>query len=425
MWEPQVFGGATVRPDRYIPDLRRSLVALVCAAAMLLLGSLAPVAAQPRERAQPTAPPGAPEITSTAGGVQFFAATQAGFDSNLDNRFVWRPSPFEMLQLGASGGYKPTDSSAYSFYLSGRDFWYNTLDISQRYDVDAAAGARYDLSPNTALKLGGSYYKDAISLDRYDYYKGFADLINEGELYRLRVKLDSLTEVSTNERLPGTLAPEVFASTSNKAFDFTKNGPTASLLMLQKQMVAPFVVGNYAKVDYFEQVANPLINRNAWEYWTTGGARITFNPDFSVDLGARYNHRNFDDLIFTQFSSWYPDIRVTWHAFDGWTVRGIVERQITEPTTTFGLADDLTTYELSFDKRFDQWTFTGRAFLNHIRPIGDPLNYYKYNWFFGLGYDLTKDTKLFAEYYGRYVIEKVSDLTYERTRVGAGVRVSF
>ena len=412
-----------MRPDRHLTDLRKLFIALIFATGVLsCCGTLA---AQERERQAQPSPQPAPEVGGAGGGVQFFAATQAGFDSNLDNRFLSRPSSFEMLQLGTSGSYKPTDSSAYSFYLSSRDFWYNNLDVSQRYDIDAAVGARYDFSPTTALKIGSSYYKDAISLDRYDYYKGFADLVNEGEIYRLRVKLDSLTEVSTNELLSGTVAPNIFAVANNKAFDFTKNGATASLLMMQKQMVAPFIVGNFADVDYFEQVANPSINRTAWEYWTTAGARVTFSPDFSVDLGARYNHRNFDDLIFTQFSSAYPDIRFTWHAYDGWTVRGIVERQIVEPTTSFGLADDLTTYELDFDKRFDRWTFSGRAFLNHVKPIGDPFNYYKYNWFVGLGYDIDKNTKLFAEYYGRWVDEKVSDLAYERTRVGAGVRVSF
>ena len=412
-----------MRPDRHLTDLRKLFIALISATGVL--SGCGTLAAQERERQAQPSPQPAPETSGAGGGVQFFAATQAGFDSNLDNRFLSRSSPFEMLQLGTSGSYKPTDSSAYSFYLSSRDFWYNNLDVSQRYDIDAAVGARYDFSPTTALKIGSSYYKDAISLDRYDYYKGFADLVNEGEIYRLRVKLDSLTEVSTNELLSGTVAPNIFAVANNKAFDFTKNGATASLLMMQKQMVAPFIVGNFADVDYFEQVANPSINRTAWEYWTTAGARVTFSPDFSVDLGARYNHRNFDDLIFTQFSSAYPDIRFTWHAYDGWTVRGIAERQIVEPTTSFGLADDLTTYELDFDKRFDQWTFSGRAFLNHVKPIGDPFNYYKYNWFVGLGYDIDKNTKLFAEYYGRWVTEKVSDLAYERTRVGAGVRVSF
>ena len=412
-----------MRPDRHLAHLRKLFIALLSATGVL--SGCGTLAAQERERQAQPSPQPAPETSGAGGGVHFFAATQAGFDSNLDNRFLSRPSPFEMLQLGTSGSYKPTDSSAYSFYLSSRDFWYNNLDVSQRYDIDAAVGARYDFSPTTALKIGSSYYKDAISLDRYDYYKGFADLVNEGEIYRLRVKLDSLTEVSTNELLSGTVAPNIFAVANNKAFDFTKNGATASLLMMQKQMVAPFIVGNFADVDYFEQVANPSINRTAWEYWTTAGARVTFSPDFSVDLGARYNHRNFDDLIFTQFSSAYPDMRFTWHAYDGWTVRGVVERQIVEPTTSFGLADNLTTYELDFDKRFDQWTFSGRAFLNHVKPIGDPFNYYKYNWFVGLGYDIDKNTKLFAEYYGRWVTEKVSDLAYERTRVGAGVRVSF
>jgi hypothetical protein len=413
-----------MRPDRLLSGLRKLFVALASVGGVLCV-SVGPVSAQLREReAQP--PPTPAPATGGAGGVQFFTATEAGFDSNLDNRFLSRPSSFEMLQLGANGSYKPNDSSAYSFYLSSRDFWYNALPVSQRYDVDAAVGARYDFSANTALKVGSSYYKDAISLDRYDYYRAFADLINEGEIYRLRVKLDSLTEVSTNQLFSGAaIPPDIFASTRNKAFDFTKNGVTASLLMMRNQMVAPFVVGNYAAVDYFEQVANPLINRTAWEYWTTAGARITFSPDFSIDAGARYNYRNFDDLTFSQFSSAYPDIRFTWHAFDGWTLRGIVERQIVEPTTTFGLADDLTTYELNFDKKFDQWTVSGRAFLNHVKPIGDPLNYYKYNWFLGLGYDIAPNTKLFAEYYGRYVAEKVTDLNYERTRVGAGVRVSF
>lgn len=411
-----------MNPDRHHPDVREWLVALVCATGLLCGGGK--LMAQERERqAQPSAPP--PASDTGSGGIGFFAATQGGFDSNLDNRVFSRASPFEMLQLGGRGSYKPDDSSAYSFYLSSRDFWYNNLDVSQRYDVDAAVGARYDFSSNTALKLGASYYKDAISLDRFDYYNGFADLVNEGELYRLRVKLDSHTEVSTNVRPSISTDPAVIAATSNAAFDFTKNGATASLLMMRNQMVAPFIVGNVADVDYFHQAENPLINRSAREFWGIAGARFTLSPDFSADIGARYNHRDFEDRIFTQFSSAYPDVRLSWRATDALTFRGIVERQIKEPTTTFGLADDVTTYEVNFDQRFQDWTIRGRAWLDHLRPIGDPFNYYKYNWFLGFGYALSKNTELFAEYFGRHVAEKITEITYERTRVGAGVRVTF
>ncbi|HMA72359.1 MAG TPA: outer membrane beta-barrel protein [Xanthobacteraceae bacterium] len=409
-------------PDRGHRDLQKLLVVLIC---MLgVLGSAGRLAAQVRERTQPNALPAAPE-PGGGGGFGFFAATEGGYDTNLDNRVLSRASPFEMVQLGAKGSYKPDDLSAYSFYLSSRDFWYNDLPVSQRYDVDAAVGARYDFSSNTALKLGASYYKDAISLDRYDYYNGYADLVNEGDLYRLRVKLDSHTEVSTNTRIPISTDPAVIAATSDKAFDFTKNSATTSLLLLRNQMIAPFIVGNIADIDYFQQVDDPLINRTGREFWGIAGARFTLNPDFSVDLGGRYNHRNFDDLHFTQFTSSYPDLRLTWHATDGLTFRGIVERQIKEPTTTFGLADDVITYEVNFDQKFEQWTIRGRAWLDHLRPIGDPFNYYKYNWFLGVGYAFSKNTELFAEYFGRHVVEKITDLGYERTRVGAGVRVTF
>jgi hypothetical protein len=407
-----------MRRDCHFAGLREPLIALVCAISVLL-GVGDKLAAQERERqAPPSAPPApaAPDAGS-AGSVGFFAATQGGFDSNLDNRVASHGSPFEMFQLGANGSYKPTDSSAYSFYLSGRDFWYNDLAVPQRYDVDAAVGARYDFSPETALKIGTSYYKDAISLDRFDYYKSFADLVNEGESYRLRVRLDSHTEVSTNE--------SAFTGIRNKDFDFTKNGSTASLLMMRNLMIAPFIMGNYTDIDYFNQLANAQIDRRAREFWGAAGARVTFNPDFFVDLGARYNHRDFADQTITQFSSTFYDARLSWHVIDGLTLHGIVERQIKEPTTSFGLADDVTTYEVSFDERIERWTLRGRAFLDHIRPIGDPVNYYKYNWFLGIGYEFSKNTELFAEYLGRHVTEKVNDTTYERARVGAGVRVTF
>jgi hypothetical protein len=241
--------------------------------------------------------------------------------------------------------------------------------------------------------------------------------VNEGDSYRLRVKLDSRTEVSTNE--------SAFPNIRNKDFDYTKNGATASLLMMRDMMLAPFIMGNYTDIDYFNQLPAAPIDRRAREFWGAAGARVTLNPDFFVDLGGRYNHRDFADQTISQFSSTFYDARLSWHVVDGLTVHGIVERQIKEPTTAGGLADDVTTYEVSFDERIDRWTLRGRAFLDHIRPIGDPFNYYKYNWFLGVGYQFSKNTELFTEYLGRHVTEKINDVTYERARVGAGVRVTF
>src|SRR5262249_38657500 len=139
-----VIGGITMRGDRPGGYLGKLLVTLVCAAGTLQATELA---AQDRIRQDQRNTQGnqatVPDTDNGSGNISFFATTESGFDSNLDNRFVSHGSPFDLIQLGGSGAYKATDSSAYSFYLSGRDYWYRDLDLSQRYDVDAAVGARY------------------------------------------------------------------------------------------------------------------------------------------------------------------------------------------------------------------------------------------------------------------------------------------
>jgi predicted porin len=117
--------------------------------------------------------------------------------------------------------------------------------------------------------------------------------------------------------------------------------------------------------------------------------------------------------------------RLTWKLGNGLTAQGTIEKQIKEPTTTFGLADDVITYEVRLDKKLDPWTIYGRAFLDHVRPIGDNFDYFKFNWAGGAAYELRKDTEIYAEYSGKFVNEKVTTESYDRTRVGAGIRVKF
>ena len=357
--------------------------------------------------------------------VKTFVGTEVGYDSNLDNRVAARGSPYEMLQMGSSGTLQASSTAAYNWYLRGREYWYNELDTSHRYDFDIALGARFDVSSDMAVKTGVSYYRDKISINSADIYKAYADLVKESEVFRARLKLDSRTELSTASENQGALDTDVFEVARGKAFDYSKNGVTASLLMLRKQIVAPFFIANYSDIDYFHQAANPAINRSAREAWGVAGIRITLSSDLQIDLGMRHTHRQFEDQAFSEFSSSYFDGRLTWKLGNGLTAQGTVERQIKEPTTSFGLADDVITYEVRLDKKLDPWTFYGRAFLDHVRPIGENFDYFKYNWAGGAAYELRKDTEIYAEYSAKFVNEKVTSESYDRTRVGAGIRVKF
>lgn len=177
--------------------------------------------------------------------------------------------------------------------------------------------------------------------------------------------------------------------------------------------------------DDFHQASNPAINRSAKEAWGVAGIRITLSSDLQIDLGMRHTHRQFEDQAFAEFSISYFDGRLTWKLGNGLSAQGTIERQIKEPTTTFCLADDVITYEVRLDKKFDPWTIYGRAFLDHVRPIGDNFDYFKFNWAGGAAYELRKDTEIYAEYSGKFVNEKVTIESYDRRHVGAEIRVKY
>lgn len=360
-----------------------------------------------------------------AAATKLFVGTEGGYDSNLDNRLARTGSAYEMLQAGLTGDYKVSNTEAYSLYLRGRRYWYNDLDQPNRYDVDAAVGARYDFSKETSAKFGASWIRDAVSFNPLDIFKAYADVVYETTDVRLRLKADSRTEVSFGKDDAGTTPPDIFAVSSNKAFDYTKNGVTGSLLLARSQFLSPFAIANYTLVDYFNQEPNASIDRNANETWGVAGLRVNLSKDLYVDVGARYNYRDFEDHTFRQFSSSWFDARLNWRATDSLTLNLIVERVVKEPSTSFGLADDVKTYEARVDYKAGAYTIYAKAFLDQVRPIGDDFNFKRYNWSFGVVRELDARTDVYVDYAGKYVTDEVTDDSYTRHAIGAGIKFKF
>ena len=370
--------------------------------------------------------PAPQSVVAPMQGIQLFFGAEGGYDSNLDNKVAKEASRYEMIQAGLTGNFKASDTESYTLYARGRNYWYNDLDVSNRYDVDVALGARYDFSKQTTLKSGISWLRDAIPINVYDSFRAFGDLVNEGADYRVRLKLDSRTDLGfRSDETIGLLDPDVFSVSRSRAFDFTKNGATASVLLLRQQVIAPFLIGNFTNIEYFHQDPNPAIDRRANEYWAVAGVRVTLSPTLYVDLGARYNNRDTEDKIFPRFDSTYFDGRLSWKLTDSWSLTGVIERQIKEPTTSFGVADDVTTYELSTNYKSGSWTLFAKTFLDRVRPVGDTFDYSKYNWSVGAINELSKSVDVYADYSGRYVSEKINDEAYTRHRIGAGFRIKY
>ena len=290
---------------------------------------------------------GAPQAAATTGwatSVSFepFAAAEGGYDSNPDQRRQGRGSWYEMLQAGTRATWQRTDTEVYTGYARGRYYSFQDIDHPNRYDIDLALGARYDLSPAWVLKLGSSFYRDAVSLQSADLFRSFVELVHEGQDYQVRVNAHSHTELSLhNPPLPPGLAVDVFDTTRNNAFDYTKNGATLSLLTFRNAAVSPYLIASLADVYYMNQSPNALLDRSADDMWASLGLRLKLASTLTFDIGGRVNHRAFEQADANDFTRGFLDARLTWYATPALAFRGIVERQIKEPSTPFGLADDV------------------------------------------------------------------------------------
>jgi hypothetical protein len=366
------------------------------------------------------------QFWNTTVTIEPFVGEEIGYDSNPDQRRNGKGSLYEMGQVGAKLSARH-GSASYNAFARGRFFEFNDLDTNKhRYDIDVALGAHFDLTRTDVLKAGTSYYRDAVSAQSADIYRTFVELVHDGADYQVRVNANSHTELSLkNPPMPPGLNPDVFDVTRNAAFDFSKNGATVSLLTFRNATVSPFLIASLADVYYMNQSPRALLDRDADDMYGVLGLRVKTVPNVIFDVGARVNRRQFSQEGVDDFTRAFLDARLTWYATPTLTVHGIIERQIKEPSTAFGLADDVTTYELSAQQTYGLWAFYVRTYFDQVRPIGENLVYDKYNWSLGASYQLAPAFELYANYQGKYVKEQVHDETYTRHQVGAGVRARF
>ncbi len=94
------------------------------------------------------------------------------------------------------------------------------------------------------------------------------------------------------------------------------------------------------------------------------------------------------------------------------------------PSKLTAVGDSVYFYADGGPDRQGLWRTNGRL-TQLVRPVGDPLNYYRYFWSIGFIYDMSRNTEIYADYLGRYTVDHVFEEGYNRHRVGAGVRVKF
>lgn len=365
---------------------------------------------------------GSPSIT-----FKPFVDFETGYDSNLDGSVRNRQgSVFAKGEAGFSLKAR-TDTRLFSTFIKGRRYKYEALDISNRWDFEAALGMRAYLGNNQTLKIGASFYRDQIALSTADLFDGFVDYKFRTDDISLRFKAKSHTEINTADSDPGGVTNiNIFNITRNSAFDYHRPEATLSVLTFKRSIIQPFFIGGAYYSDYFREVSNPVLTRVAAGLYVIGGARLKIGDNFRVDLGFRHNYRDTEDKLITEARRSFFDGRLKWTPTDRLKITAFVERKFRESTSLFGVVDDVRSYGIGAHLRLTDKIYT--KFSGKIEqkdPFGDDLLYTKYVAKGSVTYKLNKKIELYSDWLYKRVEEDFFDESYNRYRGSAGVRVVF
>lgn len=350
---------------------------------------------------------------------------EGGYDSNPDNSTREIGSAFEKVQGGVNISSK-TAARYIALDIKARDIHFNALEREDRWDLRVGLDTEFDLGDGKNLKFGGYFLRDFVFESPADLGETYATYSKKGDDYRFKVHTKSHVEHNLDDDIQGSLDQATFDIIRNEAFDYARSDLQTSFITFTNTPLQPFVLFDVARIRYFNQVSGAEIDRDASEGFAIAGMRFEFDKTFRIDVGGRYSNRNFDDKVVRDASRAFIDINAYWKPTDTFSASFVVERFFKEPTTSFGLADDVRTVGTTIDWRFQpKWRFNWAAYYDRVEPIGDDLKYNKFSSTAALTYEPTDNIEWFLSGLVKFSDEQVEGSNYERYKIGSGVRYKF
>ena len=374
-------------------------------------------------------PASAAEVTVPGTTVTFkpYIEGEGGYDTNPDGLFRKVESSFEKVEGGLSVKAK-APKETYELFLKAREVHFDDLDRENRWDFKAALDTSFEVSDTAKLNFGTYFLRDFFSLDRVDIVQSYGEYALREDTYRVKVEAKSHVEhnIGSDIILPGEILDD-FNVSKGEAFDYSRTDGKVSAIIFTKSLIQPFAIYDFGNLDYYNQVAGASINRDANEQFVVAGVRLDFDKTFRVDIGGRYNHREFDDInVVKNFDRGFIDINAYWKPTDAFKATFIVERFLKEPSTSFGQADDVRSVGLTADYRIDQcWRLNLASYYDRVEAIGDDRRYNRYTTTAAITYEPNSSVEIFLSGLAKWVDEEVTDRSYSRFKIGSGVRYKF
>lgn len=355
-----------------------------------------------------------------------YVETEAGIDTNPDNRFDQDGSGFVKLETGMRATMERA-KEYYALTLKGRFLDFRDLEDEQhRPDFKAAVDTSFTLSDTETLTAGTYFLRDLISLAEADIFHSYLEYAVRTDSFRLKLTGKNHTEHNFDNAAQGTERFDTFVISRPKAFDYARSDGKLSILAFAQGMLQPFFIYDFGHIDYYNQYSAASLDRDATEHFGIGGLRFQPDRNFRIDVGYRLNARDFEDRVTTHKTTDFIDINVFWQPVETLRFTGVVERYFDEATTAFGVVDDVKTYGMTFEWDLDpKWRATGTAYYDRETALGDTLRFDKVTTTMSVTHYWDKNIELFVSGLAKWVEEDLSGESYDRYKIGSGIRVNF
>ncbi len=358
-----------------------------------------------------------------ADGIVVTGSLQAegGKDTNPDRLFGGDGSAFGRTDGGLTLGIVK-GKSATTFSLKGGYLNYADLSRDDRYDAGASVDTFYQLAPGHELTAGAFYLRDEISFTKTEVVGSYAEYAYADE----NAEAFAQSRYSNVRYINGDNAGQLVPFFQNSAFDVQKVQQQAGLLVGRQNPIAAYVRGEIGAVDYTDQRAETVIDRDGIDLWGVAGLRFTFSPWLRLEAGVRGNYRDLEDAQIHDVARGGFDGAITWAPSARLRTRLAIERRIDEASTPFAVVADALEYsgELVWRPTL-QAQLSLRASQEKSEEIGQALTFVERTIAGEATYDFTQGIQVYlAAEYERTSIEE-TEAEYDRFRIGAGTRIQF
>ena len=351
---------------------------------------------------------------------------ETGYDSNHDQLFVEDSSGYGLVDGSLLFGYIQ-ENKAVTLTFKGSYDRLGGLDREDRWDAGVSLDSYYRLNDNWEYTGGLFYLRDEVSYTQNETYSSYSQLDYTTRDLEAYFKSESyiLRYIGETEGLEGISALDR-AFFTDDSFNMRRHEISTGAVYRPHELVGIYSNGGFGISNYTDQPDESRLDRDANEFWLSGGFRLNLSPHLRAELGWRYNDRDIDDNRISGYDNNGFDAKVIWVPNGLLAVTYEADTFLAESAAAFSVVADVERHAITVAlKPTARSTIDIYAAREVRKEIGSGLKYDEEKIAATYAYDVTATSQFYVTALFEKTEENLTLSDFERYRIGVGYRIKF